>query len=166
MYWAPVCRAPYIYRGAIYIYISICIYIYIWRSYILLTTAFNLNPVVLQRPSLCLSKWRASTSSSRRLTTFCIHHPGLPPPRTRSGERLFIICYTVWKLCWGSTGPGRCPFVLLAKLYIECIQNHVWAPPGAADMNIFLKHMFLTEITRGVMTTVEQSVENYIERLS
>ena len=39
----------------------------------------------------------------------------------------------------GSTGLGRYAIVLSTTIHVECIQNHVWGPPGARVMTIFIK---------------------------
>ena len=38
-----------------------------------------------------------------------------------------------------STGPGRYLIFGFRKCHVECCQNHVWGPPGARVMSIFVK---------------------------
>ena len=39
----------------------------------------------------------------------------------------------------GLQALGGIPSFVLMKFYIECNQNHVWGPPGARVMSIFVK---------------------------
>ena len=54
----------------------------------------------------------------------------------RKGYKVF---FKLLELFWGSTGPGRYLIFFLVKFHVECRQNHVWGPPGARVMSIFVK---------------------------
>ena len=71
---------------------------------------------------------------------------GAAAPRTpRSGGRAGggpisrSIFFEFLEFVWGSTGPGRYLIFFLVKFHVECRQNHVWGPPGARVMSIFVK---------------------------
>ena len=70
--------------------------------------------------------------------------------------------FNFWDLFWGSTGPGRYLIFFLVKFHVECTHNHVWGPPGARVMTIFIKAYIFVKVELGP-TTVEKSFKNYIE---
>ena len=47
--------------------------------------------------------------------------------------------YWIHEGIWGVTGPGRYLIFFLVRFRVECNQNHVWEPPGARVMSIFVK---------------------------
>ena len=56
------------------------------------------------------------------------------------------------KIKWtfsGSTGLGRHSILFLLKIHVECTQNHVWGPPGARVMSIFVKTYILGNVALG-----------------
>ena len=53
-------------------------------------------------------------------------------------NQTFCIVCEFLNYCWGYTGPGRHPLVLVVQFYVECIQNHVCGPVVVQDMSIFL----------------------------
>ena len=50
---------------------------------------------------------------------------------------------------YGSTGPGRYLIFFLVKFPVECRQNHVWGPPGARVMSIFVKTYICVKVELG-----------------
>ena len=39
--------------------------------------------------------------------------------------------------------------MLLVKFHVECCQNHVWGPPGARVMSIFIKTYIFAKVREG-----------------
>ena len=47
------------------------------------------------------------------------------------------------------TSPGRHSLVLVMKFHVECNQNHVWGPPGARVMTMFVKTYIFVKVELG-----------------
>ena len=45
--------------------------------------------------------------------------------------------------------PRELSHIFLVKFHVECIQNHVWGPPGARVMSIFVKTNILAKDVLG-----------------
>ena len=62
---------------------------------------------------------------------------------------LFFISGFVGICGWRSTGPGRYPILSSMKFRVECSQKHVWGPPGARVMSIFVKTYIFVKVELG-----------------
>ena len=58
---------------------------------------------------------------------------------THFGLRVFLVFVFLGIVVCGFQASEGSSFFLLVKLNIECRQNHVWGPPGARVMSIFVK---------------------------
>ena len=73
---------------------------------------------------------------------------------------LFRHC--LFRIYEGLRAPRGISFFWFVKLHVEYRQNHVWGPPGARAMTIFVKHIFLERLN-WFRPMVEKSAKNYIE---
>ena len=60
----------------------------------------------------------------------------------------FVFCVFCIFDCGFQTSGGS-SFLFLVKFQVECRHNHVWGPPGARVMSIFVKAFILKEIVLG-----------------